>query len=173
MDLRHRLSGYRLRLEPGEPGLATWLRRPGEAWRLWRGRPDVLFERLARLSEGNVRQALRLWLAVAHLDAAANDDTTVVIGPLPSEPCPLLDQLPLSSRVLLAALMLHGPLARGELAAVYGQHALDLDAELARLAHLELVVLDDSNTDDEGVVVMVVSRLVQPLTAELRACNLL
>lgn len=170
LDLRHRLSGYHLQLVPGEPDLATWLRRPGEAWRVWRRRPGVVFEQLARLSEGNVRQALRLWLAVARVDPSSA--AMVVLGPLPAEPCPLLDQLPLSSRVLLAALMLHGPLPRSDLLTIHGQHALDLDAELAQLAHLELIVFDDGNGDDDRVV-FVGSRLVQPLTAELRACNLL
>jgi hypothetical protein len=169
LDYRHRLSGYALRLEPGAPSLAGWVRGPGTAWRLWRRHEDATFERLAQLSGGNVRQALRLWLAAAHADA--QDAASVVVGPLPADACPLLDELPLSSRVLLAALMLHGPLPPADLRAVYGQHALDLDGELARLAHMGLVALDESH--DVGLVVGVETRLVQPLTMELRTCNLL
>jgi Kef-type K+ transport system membrane component KefB len=170
LDYRHRLSGYALRLEPGAPSLAGWVRGPGTAWRLWRRHEDATFERLAQLSGGNVRQALRLWLAAAHADA--DDAAGVVVGPLPADACPLLDELPLSSRVLLAALMLHGPLPPTDLRAVYGQHALDLDGELARLAHMGLVLLDETS-HDIGKVVSVETRLIQPLTMELRTCNLL
>jgi hypothetical protein len=170
LDHRHRLSGYALQLEPGAPSLAGWMRGPGTAWRLWRKHADATFERLAQLSGGNVRQALRLWLAAAHTNV--DDAASVIVGPLPADACPLLDELPLSSRVLLAALMLHGPLPPADLLAVYGQHALDLDGELARLAHMGLVALDESS-HDVGLVVAVETRLVQPLTMELRACNLL
>lgn len=170
LDHRHRLSGYALRLEPGAPSLAGWVRGPGTAWRLWRRHEDATFERLAQLSGGNVRQALRLWLGAAHADA--DDVATVVIGPLPDDTCSLLDDLPLSSRVLLAALMLHGPLQSADLRVIYGQHALELDGELARLAHLGLVLLDESSRDI-GQIVSVETRLIQPLTMELRTCNLL
>jgi Kef-type K+ transport system membrane component KefB len=170
LDVRHRLSGYAVRLEPGAPSLAGWVRGPGTAWRLWRRHEDATFERLAQLSGGNVRQALRLWLAAAHADA--DDVATVIIGPLPADTCPLLDDLPLSSRVLLAALMLHGPLQSADLRVIYGQHALELDGELARLAHLGLVLLDESSRDI-GQIVSVETRLIQPLTMELRTCNLL
>jgi Kef-type K+ transport system membrane component KefB len=170
LDIRHCLSGYALRLEPGVPSLAGWLRGPATAWRAWREHDVATFERLVQLSGGNVRQALRLWLAAAHVDR--EDPSTVVIGPLPADACPLIDELPLSSRVLLAALMLHGPLPRADLAALHRQHSLDLDAELARLAHLGLVVLD-TTSHDVGMIVSVETRLVQPLTTELRACNLL
>jgi Kef-type K+ transport system membrane component KefB len=170
LDYRHRLSGYALRLEPGVPSLAGWVRGPGTAWRLWRRHEDATFERLAQLSGGNVRQALRLWLAAAHADA--DDAASVVVGPLPADACPLLDELPLSSRVLLAALMLHGPLPPTDLRAIYGQHALELDGELARLAHMGLVLLDETS-HDIGKVVSVETRLIQPLTMELRTCNLL
>jgi Kef-type K+ transport system membrane component KefB len=169
LDSRHRLSGYTLRLEPGAPSLAGWLRSPGSAWRLSRGHEAATYERLAQLSGGNVRQALRLWLTAAHIDP--DDPATVVLGPLPAEPSPLLDDLPLSSDVLLAALMLHGPLSRADLLALHGQHSLDLDAELTRLAHLGLVTLDTDHPS--GLLVSVETRLIQPLTMELRACNLL
>jgi Kef-type K+ transport system membrane component KefB len=170
LDCRHRLSGYALRLEPGAPSLAGWLRGPSAAWRQWRRYEDAMFERLAQLSGGNVRQALRLWLAAARADP--RDSAGVIVGPLPADICPLLDELPLSSRVLLAALMLHGPLPPADLHEIYGHRSLDHDAELARLAHLGLVVFDRSHSGVE-VVVSVETRLVQPLTMELRACNLL
>jgi hypothetical protein len=170
LDSRHQLSGYALRLEPGAPSLAGWLRGPASAWRLWREHEAATFERLAQLSCGNVRQALRLWLSAAHTDP--RDPATVIIGPLPTDASPLIDELPLSSRVLLAALLLHGPLPRADLAALHRQQSLDLDAELARLAHLGLVLLD-TTSHPIGLVVTVETRLVQPLTKELRACNLL
>jgi Kef-type K+ transport system membrane component KefB len=175
LDARHRLSGYALRLEPGVPSLAGWLRGPGIAWRSWRRHDDATFERLVQLSGGNVRQALRLWLAAAHV--APDDPSSVVVGPLVPDACPLIDELPLSSRVLLAALLMHGPLHRHDLLTLHGQHSLDLDAELARLAHLGLVTLDEGGATlghvEQGVVVSIETRLVQPLTTELRACNLL
>lgn len=169
LDARHRLSGYALRLEPGVPSLVGWLRGPGTAWRSWRRHDDATYERLAQLSGGNVRQALRLWLSAAHV--APDDPSGVVVGPLPPDACPLIDELPLSSRVLLAALLLHGPLPRRDLVALHGQHSLDLDAELARLSHLGLITLDESH--ELGLVLGIETRLVQPLTTELRACNLL
>lgn len=170
LDCRHRLSGYALQLEPGVPSLAGWVRGPATAWRLWRKHESAMYERLAQLSGGNVRQALRLWLAAARADPL--DPARVIVGPLPADACSLLDDLPLSSRVLLAAVMLHGPLAPVDLLAIYGHHSLDLDAELARLAHLGLVVLDRTHQGVE-LAVSVETRLVQPLTTELRACNLL
>jgi hypothetical protein len=78
----------------------------------------------------------------------------------------------LSGRVLLAALMLHGPLPRAELVELHRDHALDLDAELARLSNLDLVTLEDSDRAD-GEIVAVKTRLLQPLTRELRQWNLL
>lgn len=175
LDVRHRLSGYALRLEPGVPSLAGWLRGPGIAWRSWRRHDDATFERLVQLSGGNVRQALRLWLSAAHV--APEDPSCVVVGPLVPDACPLIDELPLSSRVLLAALLMHGPLHRHDLLTLHGQHSLDLDAELARLAHLGLVTLDESGATlghvEQRVIVSIETRLVQPLTTELRACNLL
>lgn len=169
VDGRHRLSGYALRLDPGAPTLNDLLREPWSA-RLWRSREESTYDRLVRLSGGNVRQALRLWLTAAH--APADEPGIVVVGPLPGHATPLLDELPLSSRVLLAALMLHGPLRRTDLVDLHGTHALDLDDELARLAYLGLVTFDSSERP-EARIIGVDTRLVQPLTAELRACNLL
>ncbi|MFO7566567.1 MAG: ATP-binding protein, partial [Enhygromyxa sp.] len=169
LDSRHRLSGYALRLEPGSPSLSELLREPLRA-RLWRTREAAAFDRLAVLSGGNVRQALRLWLVAAHADA--HEPGVVVVGPLPGHATPLLGELPLSSRVVLAALLLHGPLRRADLVDLHGAHALELDDELARLAHLGLVKFEDSGRS-EARVITIDTRLVQPLTAELRACNLL
>jgi Kef-type K+ transport system membrane component KefB len=169
VDGRHRLSGYPLRIEPGAPTLTDLLREPLRA-RLLRSREDSAFERLARLSGGNVRQALRLWLAAAHTDR--EEPGVVIVGPLPDHAIPLLDQLPLSSRVLLAALLLHGPQRRADLVDLHAAHALDLDDELARLAHLGLVFFEQGGRTDARVI-SVDTRLIQPLTAELRACNLL
>ncbi|HVI04323.1 MAG TPA: cation:proton antiporter [Enhygromyxa sp.] len=169
LDGRHRLSGYALRLDPGVPTLNDLLREPWST-RLWRSREDSTYERLVRLSNGNVRQALRLWLAAAR--AATDDQGVVVVGPLPGHATPLLEELPLASRVLLAALLLHGPLRRADLVDLHGAHALDLDDELARLAHLGLVMFENTSRPD-GRVITVDTRLIQPLTAELRACNLL
>jgi hypothetical protein len=177
LDGRHRLSGYPLRIDPGVPTLNDLLREPMSA-RLWRSREDSAYERLVRLSGGNVRQALRLWLTAAHV--AADDPGVVVVGPLPGHATPLLEELPLSSRVLLAALLLHGPLRRADLVDLHGAHALDLDDELARLAHLGLVTFEIGshaaqrlNSGGPDRIIGVDTRLIQPLTAELRACNLL
>jgi hypothetical protein len=169
LDGRHRLSGYALRIDPGVPTLNDLLREP-QSPRIWRSREDSAYERLVRLSGGNVRQALRLWLAAAHLDP--DGPGLVVVGPLPGHATPLIEELPLSSRVLLAALLLHGPLRRADLVDLHGAHALDLDDELARLAHLGLVIFEHVGRTDVRVIA-VDTRLVQPLTAELRACNLL
>ena len=108
------------------------------------------YERLVRLSGGNVRQALRLWLAAAHLDPDVPG--LVVVGPLPGHATPLIEELPLSSRVLLAALLLHGPLRRADLVDLHGAHALDLDDELARLAHLGLVIFEHVGRTDVRVI---------------------
>ncbi|PRQ03925.1 cation:proton antiporter domain-containing protein [Enhygromyxa salina] len=169
LDGRHRLSGYPLRIDAGMPSLTEWVRGPQTAWRLRRGLEQAAYERLAQLSGGNVRQALRLWLAAARVDPR---DGSVVVGPLPGYPCPLLADLPVSSRVLLAALMLHGPLRRTDLVGLQGPELLDLDTELTRLARRGLVMLDEGGAPDSRVI-QVETRLVQPLTSELRACNLL
>jgi Cdc6-like AAA superfamily ATPase len=193
LDARHRLSGYRLRCEPGRPTLHEWLRHPASAWRQRRDHDLATSERIAALSAGNIRQALRMWLAAAHIDE--RDPSTVVVGPLPGERCPLTAELPLSSKLLLGALVLYGPLLRGELEVVHGsaghdpragaamrrgESALDLDAELTHLAQLGLVVIDHDfvvrereRQDGAEPVIRIDTRLVQPIAAELRAANLL
>ncbi len=185
LDARHRLSGYQLRREPGSPTLHEWLRSPTAALRLWRNIDVATSERVTQLSGGNLRQALRLWLAAARLDD--HEPSVVVVGPLPSDACPLLDELPLSSKLLLASLMLHGPLLHSELERVHGQTGqpcdgsserrcgegmLDLDAELTRLVQHGLIVVEVDERSDQ-LLVSIQTRLVQPITSELRASNLL
>src|SRR5690606_32736774 len=104
LEMRHQLSGYGLRLETEVPRLAGWLRRRRTAWRLWRGHSHAAFDHRAQLSGGNARQAMRLWLALARLEP--DDASTVVVGPLPTEACPLIDELPLSPRLVLSLLLL-------------------------------------------------------------------
>ena len=203
LDARHRLSGYALRREPGRPTLHEWLREPTTAWRRWRNRSAAISERITELSGGNLRQALRLWLAAARLDE--DNPSTVVVGPLPSDPSPLTEELPLSSKLLLGSLLLYGPLLRRELERVHGWvhgwapgqalgqapgqvsqgsagvargETLDLDAELTRLAQLQLVIIEEddraqSRDDAAEALIRIETRLAQPLAAELRSANLI
>ena len=134
---------------------------PREAWTLSDGHA------------GNVRQALRLWIAAANVDP--EDLGVMRVGPLDAMPAPLLEGLPLASKVLLAALLLHGPLHRSELSAVTLGQGKELDAEVIHLVHLGLVVLDarDESRSRADPLVRVRTRMIAPLTWELRACNLL
>ena len=174
LTVRHRLSGYELRFDHHAPTLHEWIRSPGTAWRTRRGTGDAMYERIHALSGGNVRQALRIWLAGARLDDRG--DGQIVVGPMDAVTDPLLRDLPLVSRVLLATLLLHGPLRRSELGVVTDlRGGRGLDAEVTRLAHLGLVVLEsspDAGANDDPLV-DVRTRLVAPLTEELRACNML
>lgn len=171
LTMRHRLSGYGLHFHHHTPSLHEWVRSPAAAWRTRRRTGVATYERLAQLSAGNVRQALRLWLASTQLD---EDTGAVLVGPLEATADALLEELPLISRILLAALLLHGPLRRDELAAVTLRQGHALDAELTHLVHLGFVSLEpDSAHGEREVLVQVATRLVAPLTQELRACNLL
>lgn len=171
LAMRHRLSGYALRFRHHAPSLHEWVRSPAAAWRTHRRTGIATYERLRQLCGGNVRQALRLWLASTELDASTG---AVLVGPLGATADPLLDELPLVSRILLSALLLHGPLRREELAAVTQRQAHALDAEITHLAHLGFVALVcDSAHHEQEALVHVTTRLVAPLTQELRACNLL
>ncbi len=173
LTMRHRLSGYDLAFAGHAPSLHEWIRSPGAAWRTRRQPGAAIYERLRLLSGGNVRQALRLWLAAARIDPA--HEGRVVIGPLEAMPDELLADLPLVSKVLLAALLLHGPLHRDELEAVATREGHGLDAEITHLVHLGFLRLEPgprTRVDGEQLV-SVRTRLVAPLTQELRACNLL
>jgi hypothetical protein len=173
LELRHRLSGYALGFRHHTPSLHEWVRHPAAAWQTRRRTGAATFERLGLLSAGNVRQALRLWLAAARLDESSG---RVVVGPLEALPDALVDELPLISRLLLAALLLHGPLRRDELSAVTLRQGHALDAEITHLVHLGFVSLLADAPGPHGqreVLVQVNTRLVAPLTQELRKCNLL
>jgi hypothetical protein len=166
LTTRHRLSGYELRFVHHTPSLHEWLRSPGAAWRARRGLHSATYDRLRLLSGGNVRQAQRLWLAAVRLDA--DREGGVIVGPIAAMSDTLLEGLPLVSRVLLAALLLHGPLLRQELAEVTLRYGHALDAELTHLVHLGFISISDRSGH-----IQVGTRLVAPLTEELRACNLL
>lgn len=188
LELRHRLSGYALGFRHHTPSLHEWVRSPTAAWRTRRRTGAATFERLSLLSAGNVRQALRLWLAAARLEEGngwPGDDGEgsmrraagrVVVGPLAALPDALVDELPLISRLLLAALLLHGPLRRDELSEVTLRQGHALDAEITHLVHLGFLSLQTDPPGPHGErepLVQVNTRLVAPLTQELRACNLL
>jgi hypothetical protein len=173
LDLRHRLSGYALGFRHHTPSLHEWVRSPAAAWRTRRRTGGATYERISLLSAGNVRQALRLWLAAARLHDPSG---RVVVGPLEALPDALVDELPLISRLLLAALLLHGPLRRDELSAVTLRQGHALDAEITHLVHLGFISLQADPPGPHGErepLVQVNTRLVAPLTQELRACNLL
>jgi hypothetical protein len=174
LAVRHRLSGYELKFQHHAPTLHEWIRSPGAAWRTKRGTGGAMYERIHALSGGNVRQALRIWLAAARPDDA--EDGQIVVGPIDAVPEALLEELPLVSRVLLATLLLHGPLRQSELGEMALRGGRGLEAEVTRLAHLGLIVLssksDGAATDDDPLV-DVRTRMVAPLTEELRACNML
>lgn len=173
LSMRHALSGYPLRFRHHAPSLHEWVRHPAAAWRTRRRTGAATYERLSLLSAGNVRQALRLWLASTRLDPTTGD---VEVGPIEATPDALLDELPLVSRILLAALLLHGPLRRDELSVVALRQGHALDAEITHLVHLGLVSLvvdGPGGLGERGALVQVNTRLVAPLTQELRACNLL
>lgn len=183
LELRHRLSGYALGFRHHTPSLHEWVRNPTAAWRTRRRTGAATYERLSLLSAGNVRQALRLWLAAARLEAPTgrDDDISraagrVMVGPLEALPDALVDELPLISRLLLAALLLHGPLRRDELSAVTLRQGHALDAEITHLVHLGFLSLQADPPGphaEREVLVQVNTRLIAPLTQELRACNLL
>jgi Kef-type K+ transport system membrane component KefB len=189
LELRHRLSGYAIAFRHHTPSLHEWVRSPAAAWRTRRRTGAATYERIGLLSAGNVRQALRLWLAAARLEvpAGAHDDGDhgfaasraagrVLVGPLEALPDALVEELPLISRLLLAALLLHGPLRRDELSAVTLRQGHALDAEITHLVHLGFLSLQSDPPGPHGereVLVQVNTRLIAPLTQELRACNLL
>jgi Kef-type K+ transport system membrane component KefB len=171
--MRHRLSGYELRFVEHSPSLHEWVRSPASAGRARGAHGIATYDRLRVLCGGNVRQAQRLWLAAARLD----DDGSVVVGPIDAMSDALLEDLPLVSRVLLAALLLHGPLHREELAAVTLRQGHALDAEITHLQHLGFISVVSPATaawaHPEDGYIQVNTRLVAPLTEELRQCNLL
>jgi hypothetical protein len=173
LTVRHRLSGYELRFDHHAPSLHEWIRSPASAWKTKRGTGDAMYDRVHALSHGNVRHALRLWLAAARIDDRESDQ--IVVGPLDAVSDALLEGLPLVSRVLLAALLLHGALRLSELGELALRGGRGLEAEVTRLAHLGLIVVRSTTSPagEEDPLVEVRTRLVAPLTEELRACNML
>jgi hypothetical protein len=174
LTVRHRLSGYDLRFVHHSPRLHEWLRNPATAWGIRRGSAQAIFDRIWLLSRGNVKQALLLWLALAR--RAPIEDNTVLVGPVDALPDRLIDGLPLIARTILAALVLHGPLSREELTAMCSGNGRELDTEIARLAHQGFVTLGaagERSVLDKAEHIGVPPRLMQPLTEELRSCNLL
>lgn len=173
IQARHRLSGYGVRFAPHAPNLQDWLRHPAQAWHMLQRGTEGTYERLWQLSGGNVRQALHLWLAA--IRPAPDQASMAVVGPLTAVRSPLIESLPLSSRFLLRTLLLLGPLEFHELALGDPQGSLDLETELARLAHLGLVRSEPLRLGS-GFLSRLVSlelRAIAPLTEELRQWNLL
>ncbi len=171
---RHRLSALSLEVVGRRPRLGEFVRNPRAALRSLYGPDFGVYERIAYLSGGNPRQALRLWLASTRVEGG--EAGRAIVGPITAMPCSVLGDLPLSGQVLLAALTLHGPLRRQELMGMQAPGSLDIDAEVARLEHLDLIVVErTSDRRDLGgnPLVRIDARVMQPLTAELRASNLL
>lgn len=172
VQTRHRLSGYRMRFAPHAPSLQEWVRHPALAWRLLQRGHDGVYERLWRLSGGNVRQALQLWLTTTQPDP--HDTASMIVGPLTAVRSPLLESVPLAGRFIVRALLLLGPLTLQELA-LEAQSGTDLETELARLAQLGLVRLESMRAESGAFsrLISLEGRAIAPLTEELRQCNLL
>jgi len=173
LEARHRLSGYSLRVDTHAPTVQTWLRNPAQAWRAFRGRHGVVYERVWMLSHGNIRQGLRLWLALVEPDPS--DPAAAIVGQIAAMPSPLLEDVPLSGRLLLASLLLHGPLTHRELELEQPADAPRLTAQIARLQRRGLVWTGEVRSRGHGLepIVGIAARAAVPLLEELRQCNLL
>ncbi len=157
IGLRHRLSGYPLHIAAQRPSLHEWLRDPGIAWSLLRGEEHGVYQRIALASGGNLRHGLRLWLAAARVDARGS----VSLESIPCDPPRLLDGTSLSAKLLVCWLLTRGPTPTCEVGDV---------AASRELLRRELVEIDDGA---DVPVLFVQTRLVSPLTRELREYGLL
>lgn len=103
---RHRVSGFGLRFRARRAPLLQRLRAPftradvlldpGEEW----------FVHLARMTAGNLQQALHYWQLASRVDPHTGTD--ILVRPLPHRRGGALTQLSLAQRLVLATLAQHG-----------------------------------------------------------------
>ena len=161
---RHELSGHELEFERVSPRPLERLHRPLLTARALADPRTAYFARLAALSHGNPRQALYYWQSSLHTKAAGQP---IHVRALPPAHRPLLEQVALSQRILLALLVQHGSLSVDELASITLESVGTTEGDLHVLRARGFAMSREAGQWTLGPVV------AHPLTLELRAQNLI
>jgi len=164
---RHRLSGFQLDVASPETHLVDYLRNPVRGWRAAREPLDVFVTRLSRLTGGNPRQALYLWLASAAVHA--QHEGKIVMRSLPASSTDLLARIRLSQRLVLALLAQYSVLSEAELRALLTATPAGVAGDLQVLRSRGLV----STSGDAELHYSLHPTLAHPVIIELRASNML
>jgi hypothetical protein len=167
LEVRHRRSGFELAYLAPTVRLLDHVRDPVGSFRATRSPDDAFIARLAALTGGNPRQALYYWLASVHRHA--QQEGRLLVHPLPAITVPLLPELSLSQRLLLALLAQHGSLGRDELQVALAAPADDVDGELKVLRVRGYV----SPSHERSHHWMLRPTIAHPLLLELRAANMI
>jgi hypothetical protein len=164
---RHRLSGFRLEFAPLPRRLADLVRHPLGQLRAARTPGDAFFERLARLTGGNPRQALFCWLACAGVHPQRED--SILVRALPTSTSDLLGRVGLSQRLILALLAQYASLGDDELRALLSPTVDGVEGDLQVLRARGLVL---PSREHEGHFTLH-PNIAHALVMELRAANMI
>ena len=138
---RHRLSGFELRFTRGDGHPLLWLK---ELVTSESRDEEVLeayyFERLHEATGGVLADALQLWMAsIKDLESGSG---TMVIGELPRTPLHYVRRLPEATLMTLRQVARQGRLTVEDHATQFRVDQTESEAELSRLAHWGLLILD-------------------------------
>jgi hypothetical protein len=164
---RHRLSGFHLEFAPLQRRLVDHVRHPLAELRAARTPSEAFFERLARLTGGNPRQALFCWLACAGVHPQRED--RILVRGLPTSTTDLLGRVGLSQRLILALLAQYASLGDDELRSLLAATIDGVDGDLQVLRARGLVM---PSREHEGHFTLHPT-IAHALVLELRAANMI
>jgi len=164
---RHRVSGFGLRFRARRAPLLQRLRAPftradvlldpGEEW----------FVHLARMTAGNLQQALHYWQLASRVDPHTGTD--ILVRPLPHRRGGALSQLSLAQRLVLATLAQHGARTEAQLLETLRLLGHGAGPEIDDLCRRRLV---EASPAAEGYL-QLRPAAVGPVTLDLRWRNML
>lgn len=163
---RHRVSGMGLRFRARRPPVVERLRRPFASADVLDDPAEEWFTDLAKISAGNLQQALTYW----QLAARANQSgTEITVRPLPRARGRALTQLSLPQRLVLATLVQHGALTEAQILATLPDNGLGAAPEIDDLRRRRLV---EPSPHEDGYLQLRPAAAL-PVTLDLRWRNML
>lgn len=163
---RHRVAGLGLRFKARRAPVVERMRRPFTRADVLLDPSDEWFSDLARISAGNLQQALTYWQLAARVDQAG---TEVTVRPLPRGRGRALTQLSLPQRLVLATLVQHGALTEAQILETLPQNGNGAAPEIDDLRRRRLV---EPCPDEAGYLQLRASAAL-PVTLDLRWRNML
>ena len=141
---RHRVSGFELDYEAPNIRLLYRTRHPLAASEALRNPHRDYFKRLHGLSRGNPLLALLYWLRSIHPDMSS--DTKLHVVPMDDEEVPLVSNLTLRKKLILALLLQHGSLTPEHLHQILDIPTEQIRVELEHLGRLGFIELIGGTT---------------------------